>query len=145
VHGAEGGVAVADVVDEHPDADQVVDVGEVAAAHDHLLVDRVVVLRPAGHRGPDLRGLEVGLDAVDDLGELGVARRAPLGDQADDLVVALGVERREGEVLELPLERVHAEPVRQRREDLERLRAIRSCFSCLSQRRCACCAAGRPA
>jgi hypothetical protein len=52
-----------------------------------------------------------------------------LGDQPDDLVVALGVERGEREVLELPLDRVHAQAVGQRREDLQRLAALLSCFS----------------
>jgi hypothetical protein len=121
VHGAERGVAVPHVVDQDPDAHQVVDVGEVATAHDHLLVDRVVVLRAAGHRGADLGRLELGADPLDHLGQLGVARRRALGHQADDLVVPLGVERGEGEVLELPLQRVHAEPVRERGEDLQRL------------------------
>ncbi len=49
---AERGVAVAVVLDQDADADQVVDVGELAAAHDHLLVDRVVVLGPAGDARP---------------------------------------------------------------------------------------------
>jgi hypothetical protein len=47
VHHAHGGVAVAHLVDQHPHADQVVDVVEVAALDDHLAVDRVVVLGPA--------------------------------------------------------------------------------------------------
>ena len=46
---------------------------------------------------------------------------APLGDHLLDLLVLARVERPEGEVLELPLERVDAEPVRERRVDLERL------------------------
>ena len=56
------GVAVAVLLDEDPDADQVVDVGELAAADDHLLVDRVVVLGPAGHGRLDLGLAQVGLD-----------------------------------------------------------------------------------
>ena len=64
---AEHRVAVADVVDEHPDADQVVDLVELATAHDHLLVDRVVLLRPADDLALDLRRLEVVVDRVDDL------------------------------------------------------------------------------
>ena len=68
-----------------------------------------------------LRRLEVLLDLGDDLGEELVARRRPLGDHPHDLVVDLGVQRREGEVLELPLEGVHAEPVGQRRVDVEGL------------------------
>ena len=67
--------------------------------------------------------LEVLLDLGDDLGEELVARRRALGDHPHDLVVDLGVQRREGEVLELPLEGVHAEPVGQRGVDVEGLAA----------------------
>ena len=130
---AEHGVAVAVLLDQDPDADQVVDVGELAAADDHLLVDRVVVLGPAGDRRLDLGLAQVALDLVDDLGEELVARRRPLGDQPHDLVVDLGVQGREREVLELPLEGVHAEPVGQRRVDVEGLAGdLRSCVSCLT-------------
>ena len=61
VDDAERRVAVADRVDQDAHADQVVDVVEVATPHDHLLVDRVEVLRPAGDLRLDLRGLEVGV------------------------------------------------------------------------------------
>ena len=118
---AEGGVAVAFGVDEDPDADQVVNVGELAAADHHLLVDRVVVLGPAGDHRLDAALAQIGLDPVDDLAEVGVARGGALGDQPDDLVVALGVEGAEGQVLEFPLHGVHAQAVRQRGENLERL------------------------
>ena len=92
---AEHGVAVADVVDEHPDADQVVDLGELATAGDHLLVDRVVLLRPADDLALDLAGLEVLVHGVDDLlHELLALRRAVL-DQALDLDVELRVQHRE--------------------------------------------------
>ena len=121
VQHAEHGVAVAQRVGEHADADQVVDVGELAAAHDHLLVDRVVVLGPAGDGGLDLRARAGRLDLVDHGGQELVACRRALGHQADDLVVHLGVQGGEREVLQLPLDRVHAEPVGQRCVDLERL------------------------
>ena len=123
----EGGIAVADRLDEDAHGDEVVDLLEVAAPHDHLLVDGVVVLRPARHRGLDLRGAQVGADLVADLGEVLLPRGCPLGDEAHDLVVDLGVERLEREVLELPLDGVHAEPVRQRRVDLERLLRLALC------------------
>ena len=55
-------VAVAHRLDEHPHRDEVVDLLEVAAAHDHLLVDGVVVLGPAGDRGLDLGRAQVGAD-----------------------------------------------------------------------------------
>ena len=124
VQDTEDGVAVAVLLDEDPDADQVVDVGELAAADDHLLVDRVVVLGPSGDLGLDLRVAQVGLDAGDHLGEELVARGRALGDEPHDLVVHLGVQGREGEVLQLPLERVHAEPVGQRGVDVEGLAGL---------------------
>ncbi len=79
------------------------------------------MLGAAGHAGLDLGFLEVLDHLLDDLGQELVARRRPLGHHPHDLVVDLGMEGREGEVLELPLDGVHAEPVGQRRVDVERL------------------------
>ena len=121
VHHAHRGVAVAHLVDEHAHADQVVDVVEVAALDDHLAVDRVVVLGPALDRRGDPRRVELLHDLVDDLLEVGVAGRGPGGDQPDDLGVLLRVQDREGQVLQLPLDRGHPEPVRERGEHLEGL------------------------
>ena len=53
--------------------------------------------------------------------DVALALVALLGDQALDLVVLARMQRLEGEVLELPLDRVDAEPVRDRRVDVERL------------------------
>ena len=50
-----------------------------------------------------------------------LALLALLVDQALDLLVLAGMQRREREVLELPLDGVDAEPMRQRRVDLQRL------------------------
>ena len=55
------------------------------------------------------------------LGDVALALLALLVDEALDLRVLARVQRREREVLELPLDRVDAEPVRQRRVDLQRL------------------------
>ena len=57
---AQRAVAVLHRVDDHPHADEVVDLVELLAPHDHLLVDRPVVLRPAGHLGVDVQLLEPG-------------------------------------------------------------------------------------
>ncbi len=124
VHDAHGGVAVTHVVDEDADADQVVDVVEVAAADDHLLVDRVVVLGAALDLGVDAGLFEVGGQLAGDLLQVRVARRRAGGDEADDLVVLLGLQDGERQVLELPLDRGHAEPVRERRQDLEGLAGL---------------------
>ena len=53
--------------------------------------------------------------------DVALALVALLGDQALDLLVLARVQRREREVLELPLDRVDTEAVRERRVDLERL------------------------
>ena len=121
VDDAERRVAVPDRIDQDADADQVVDVVEADVPGDHLLVDRVVVLGTAGDLRVDLGLAQVGADVLDDFLQESLAPRRPVGHQADDLVEPLRVQGREGEVLELPLHRVHAEPVRQRREDLQRL------------------------
>jgi hypothetical protein len=101
-----------------------VDVVEVAAPDDHLLVDRVVVLGAALDLGVDAGLLELGGELARDLLQVGVARGGAGGDEADDLVVLLRLQDREREVLQLPLDRGHAEPVRERGEHLEGLAGL---------------------
>ena len=79
------------------------------------------MLRAAGDLGGDVDLVELGLEQQRGLLDVLVAVGAPLGDHRLDLVVLARVQRLEGEVLELPLERVDAEAVRERRVDLERL------------------------
>ena len=87
----------------------------------HLLVDRVVVLAPADHLAGDLGRGQLGLQLPGDGGQVGVPGRRPIGDQPDDLVVPLGMQDREREILQLPLHGRHAEPVRERGQHLEGL------------------------
>ena len=119
VQDAERAVAVAGGVDQHPQPDQVVDVGELATPHHHLLVDRVVVLGATVDGGLDAGLVQVTLGLIDHLTQLAFALRCGLGDHPDDLVVDLGLQGGEREILEFPLDGVHAEPVGQRGEDLE--------------------------
>ena len=80
------------------------------------------------------------------LGDVALAVGALLGDEALDLAVLARVQGREREVLELPLDRVDAEPVGERRVDLERLPGLLDLLLLgQSHRSCACCAAGRRA
>ncbi len=117
----EGGVAVLHRVDDDPDADEVEDLVELPALHDHLLVDAPQVLRPAGdlRRDTQLRQAPAHLveHVVEVLVSLGAARRH----HVVDLGVALGMQRREREILELLLHLLHAEAMRQRCVDVERL------------------------
>jgi hypothetical protein len=119
VQHAEHVVAVAFRVDQDAQPHQVVDVVEVASAHHHLLVDRVVVLGSAVHRRLDLVVGKVLLDLLDDRGEVLIAQGRPLGDELHDLGVDLGLDHRERQILQFPLDRVHAQPVGQRGIDLQ--------------------------
>ena len=119
--GPEGGVAVLDGVDDDPDAHEVEDVVELAALDDHLLVDGVEVLRPAGDLRVDPQLGQALAHLLEHLGEVQVALGAPGRDHVVDLGVALRVHGREGEVLELLADLLHAEPVGERRVDVERL------------------------
>ena len=105
----------------HPDPDQVEDVVELAALHDHLLVDGVEVLRAAGDLGVDPQLGEPLAHLLEHLGEVEVALGRPGGHHVVDLGVALRVHRRERQVLELLPHLLHPEPVGQRRVDVERL------------------------
>ena len=121
VDAAERGVAVLDRVDDHAHRDEVEDVVELAALDDHLLVDAPQVLAAPGDLGLDAELGEPGSDLGDRLGEEHLALGRAGGDEVVELGVALRVQRGEREVLELLLDLLHPEPVRQRGVDVERL------------------------
>ncbi len=107
--------------DDDPDAHEVEDFVELLAAHDHLLVDAPEVLRSSLHLGLDREGLELVEQRLHDLLEVGLALGLASGDHLLDLGVALGVQGGEAEVLELPLDLLDPEAVRERRVDVEGL------------------------
>ncbi len=119
MHDADRLVAVLHGLDDHAHRRQVEDLVELPALLGHLRVDRIEVLGAAG---------DVGLDAPQLLGEVVaglldvlLALLALLVDKNLDLGVLARVQCLEREILELPLDRVDAEPVRDRRVDLQRL------------------------
>ena len=118
---AQHGVAVAHRADEHADADQVVDVVELATAHDHLLVHGVQLLRATHDPAADAQFAQILVDGLDDVLHVLLALRCALLHEALDLGVELRVQHREREILELGLDRLDAEAMRQRSVDLERL------------------------
>ena len=121
VHGTEHGVAVLDRIDDDAHAHEVVDVRKIMAAHDHLLVDREIVLRSAGHIGLDVQVLQIVVDLGHDLLEIDLALPRAMCHEHHDLVVDLRVKHFEAQFLELRLDGVHAEAVGERRVDIERL------------------------
>ena len=118
---AQRAVAVLHGVDDDAHADEVLHLVELLAPHDHLLVDRPVVLLTTEDGRVDV---EVG-EAVAQLRQheaqsiLALGRARP--HHLLDLGVALRVQHRERQVLELPLHVGDAEPVRERRVHVEAL------------------------
>jgi hypothetical protein len=121
VDDADRAVAVLDALDQHAQPREVEDLVELLAAAAHLHVDRVEVLGAALDVGLDAGLLELGADEARRLFGVVLTVGAALRDPLLDLLVLAGVQGGEGEVLELPLEVVDAESVRERRVDLEGL------------------------
>src|SRR4051794_20530910 len=121
VDDADGAVAVLHRVDDDAHRGEVVDLVELAALAGHLRVDRVKVLGAARDLGADAERLELLVEVAARLGDVALALLALLVDEALDLLVLARVQRLEREVLELPLDRVDTEAVRERRVDLQGL------------------------
>ena len=109
---AESRVAVGHALRDHAEGDEVVDVRELPALANHLLVDGPEVLGAA--RDLVSRETDAPELVIEDLdGSLGVvlALGARVLNHAGYALVLLGLEPEEGEVLELPLDARHAESV----------------------------------
>ena len=119
VHHPEHRIAIADVLYQDAHSDEIVDVREVASSNNHFLVNRVIVLGSACHGGLHLAALQVCINKIHDRREVLISRRRTLTDQMNDLLEHLGIQGRESEILKLPLDRIHAEAVCQRRVDLQ--------------------------
>ena len=62
MHGTKRRIAVLNGVDDDAHTDQIVDVREIMAAHDHLLVDGEVILRASGDVCLDVLLVEILVD-----------------------------------------------------------------------------------
>src|SRR5882672_764299 len=118
---AERAVAAVDVGHDDAHAVYVDDVREMRVLALHLEIDAVEVLFARVHARGDLRVRqrlpELALDLTEQLPL--ITLRAP--QRALQHLVAIRIERLEAELLELDLEGVDAEPIRDRRVDVERL------------------------
>ena len=79
------------------------------------------MLRTAGDDSLDLADAQILLDLEANLAQVLLPGGGPLGDHVLDLVVHARGERLEGAVLQLPLDGIHAQPVRERGVDLQGL------------------------
>ena len=121
VHDAERRVARLHVVDDDAHRADVVERLDARLLAAHLAPDAEDVLGPAAHVGPDPRRGELALERRDHVLDVALAVEPALVDQLRDLPVGLRLDRAERQVLELPLELPDAEPVRERRVEVEHL------------------------
>ena len=121
VDDAHGPVAVLHGVDDDPHGREVVDLVELAALLRHLRVDGVEVLGAPGDLRADAQGVQLAEQALARVAHVVLALLALLVHEALDVLVLARVQRGEREVLELPLDGVDAEAVRDRRVDLQGL------------------------
>src|SRR3954454_23063881 len=115
---AEGRIAIADLVDEHADRVDVVDLGELGGLSLHLLVNAVDVLRAPLEIRLDPGRFEARLELGDGPGDVVLAALPTRVEKASKLPEALGLEHLEGEVLQLPFDLPDAEALREWRVDL---------------------------
>ncbi len=119
MHQAQGGVAVLHLLDDDAQGAHVVHLAEVQVLGAHLVPDAVDVLGPAVHLRHDADGSELALQGRHRIGDEGLALDAALFQHLGDALVGAGFEKAEGEILQLPLELPDAEPVGERRVDVE--------------------------
>ena len=121
VHHAQHEVAVLLGVDQNAQRDQIVDLVEGLVLGLHLLVDGVEVLGPAGDLGLDAGLAQPHAQLLGHVGDQPLALLALHAHQPHQLLVALGIDVAQRQVLQLPLDGVHAHAVGQRRVDVQRL------------------------
>ena len=118
---AERFVAVARLRDHDAQGQDVVELRGFHAHPLHLQPDGVVALHAARDLGGDAGLPEARLDAPPDVADHALGHLHAPGDLAGHPLVLLGLEVQEREVLELALDAAHAEPVRDRRVDVQGL------------------------
>ena len=119
MHGTKRRIAVLNGIDYDTYTYQIVDVREIMATHDHLLVDGEVVLRASGDVCLDVLLVQILVDLGQNLLQIHIALTGPTSHQHHDLVVNLRVEHLEAQFLELRLDGVHTQTVGQRRIHVE--------------------------
>jgi hypothetical protein len=119
VHDAEHRIAVLEVLDHHAHCAYVDEIIEPDSFPLHLSPDAVNVLRPAAHLCFDASSLELNAQDANDLINVGFAILALFVQLARQILVGFRFEATEGQVFQFPLQLPDAEPVGQRRKQLQ--------------------------
>ena len=122
---AEDVIAVGNIVHDHAERIKIVQLIDGLVLRAHLAVDGIGMLDAAIDRSVDADGGQPGRDLRLDGVHEAVGAVLVLFEIVDDLLIALRIEVLQRRVLQLPLDLLHTEPVRQRRVDLHRLHGLR--------------------
>ena len=117
-------IAVRHRVHDDPEGEQIEYVVQALVLGVHLAVDGVGVLHAAVDGGLDALGTEARHDLVVDGGHEAVVLRRLLVQGLGDLPIAHGVQIFQGEILQLPLHLLHAQPVGDGGVDLHGLKGL---------------------
>ena len=118
---AEHAIAVLDGVDEHAQRRQIVDLADVLLIALHLLVDAVEMLGTPLDFCRYMRLFKLFHDLLVRLVDECLTLLALLLDALDEIVVRLGLEIAQAQILKFPLDVRYAEAIRERRVDLDGL------------------------
>ena len=126
MHRTERGIAIAHRMSDDAQRHQVINLGEFLAFALHLLVDGPIVLGAA----VDLEALQANAvefigERLDSLGQIALANLTRLCHHARDALVGVGLQIEEGQILELPLNRAHAQAVGQGRVHVHSLACLK--------------------
>ena len=126
MHRTERGVAIAHRMRDDAQRHQVVDLGELLALALHLLVDGPIVLGTAVDlEAFQANAVELVGECLDGLSQIALTDLARLRHHARDALVGIGLQVEEGQVLELPLNRAHAQAVGQGRVHVHGLASLK--------------------
>ena len=144
---AERGVAILDAVGDDAERHEVVDLIELDALAPELLVDAVETLQaPVNLLERDLRFAQFRGDGLLEVVDLGFGGFPLAFDLRRERLIAGRIEVLEGQLFELILDLAHAEPVRDRRVDVDASPAPSAAAGLPAYARaCACCEDGRRA
>jgi len=124
VNDAQHVIAVRHRVHDDTEGEQVEHVVQTLVLGVHLAVDGIGVLHAAIHIAVDIGLVQALGDLVVDGGHKAVVFRGLLVQRVHDLPVADGVQVFQGQVLQLPLHFLHAQPVGNGRIDLQSLKGL---------------------
>ena len=121
MHDAKNGIAIANLIDDHPESAQIVDFFQRDLLGAHLFPDAVNVFGTSIDLGLNADGVAFLLKKRNGLGDKTLALGTLLVELARDLPVGVGIEETKTQILEFPFDLPHSQAVRQWSVDVQGL------------------------